>query len=58
MVKINVLKCENLPDCFVRLHEHCPVSAGNWHGVVAYADLVPPQQDLASDLQSLVESSQ
>lgn len=46
------------PDCFVRLHEHSPVSAGNWHGVVAYADLVPPQQDLSSDLQSLVERSQ
>lgn len=49
---------DDSPDCLVCLHQYSAIRSRHWHGVIAHVDLVPPQQHLPADLQSLVERSQ
>lgn len=47
-----------IPDSLVRLHEHSPIRAGQWHAVVAHIDLAAPQQRLPAHLKTLVQDGQ
>lgn len=48
----------SLADCFMRFHEHGAISSWDRHGVVTHVHLIPSQQELTADLQTLVEHSQ
>lgn len=52
------MSISHLPNSFVRLHQHRPISPWDWHGVVAHVDLTATQQRLTTDLQPLVEDRQ